>query len=42
MARKRTAHGRAAELGQTTVWEATPSNEVRAGIAGRWSAGRAP
>ena len=29
MARKRTAHGRAAQLGQTTVWEATPSNEVR-------------
>ncbi|HMI85125.1 MAG TPA: hypothetical protein VK550_13580 [Polyangiaceae bacterium] len=30
MARKRAAHGKAAELGATTVWEATPSNEVRA------------
>lgn len=29
MSRKRTAHGNAAALGATGVWEATPSDEVR-------------
>lgn len=34
MARRRTAHGKAASLGALTVWENTPSDEVRAAPAG--------